>query len=174
MGGGVTFSVSPAIIAPKIHYFIVKGSAPWYSSYWKDKKLVTNVNESVSGQATVTCEAITDMLYMFFNLSNLTSIDLSNFDTSNVTVMQSMFALCPNLTTIDLSGFDTSKVTNMSFMFYNCSNLTTIKGTIDMEHCRSYHNMFDGCTKLKDVNIINPPADLSDAKLSPSQYTIAS
>ena len=174
MGGGVTISVSPAIIAPKIHYFIVKGSAPWYSSYWKDKKLVTNVDESVSGQATVTCEAITDMYYMFFNLSNLTSIDLSNFDTSNVTVMQSMFAFCPNLTTIDLSGFDTSKVTNMSFMFYNCSNLTTIKGTIDMEHCGSYHNMFDGCTKLKDVNIINPPADLSDAKLSPSQYTIAS
>ena len=174
MGGGVTISASPAIIAPKIHYFIVKGEVPWYSSYWKDKKLVTNIDESVSGQATVTCNTITDMYYMFFNLSNIASIDLSNFDTSNVTNMADMFALCPNLTTIDLSGFDTSKVTNMSFMFYNCSNLTTIKGTIDMTHCVSYHNMFDGCTKLKDVNIKNPPADLSDAKLSPSQYTIAS
>ena len=174
MGGGVTISASPAIIIPKIHYYIAKGSSPWYSSYWKDKKLVTNVDESISGQATVTCEAITDMYYMFFSLSNLTSIDLSNFDTSNVTVMANMFALCPNLTTIDLSGFDTSKVTNMSFMFYNCSNLTTIKGAIDMKHCESYHNMFDGCTKLKDVNIINPPANFSDAKLSPSQYTIAS
>nr|DAG40454.1 MAG TPA: protein of unknown function DUF285 [Caudoviricetes sp.] len=88
--------------------------------------------------------------------------------------MSWMFAWCTNLTTIDLSGFDTSKVTNMGRMFYHCYNLTTIKGTIDMEHCGNYHNMFDGCTKLKDVNIINPPADLSDAKLSPSQYTIAS
>ena len=111
---------------------------------------------------------------MFSNLPNLTQIDLSNFDTSNITFMPDMFGLCPNLTTIDLSGFDTSKVTNMSFMFYNCSNLTTIKGAIDMKHCESYHNMFDGCTKLKDVNIINPPANFSDAKLSPSQYTIAS
>lgn len=28
MGGGVVFSASPAIIIPKIHYFIAKGSAP--------------------------------------------------------------------------------------------------------------------------------------------------
>lgn len=160
MVGGVTFSATPAIVKPKIHYFIAKGSAPWYSSYWKDKKLVTNVDESVSDQATVTCEAITDMYNMFFSLSNLASIDLSNFDTSKVTNMGGMFGLCSNLTLLDLSGFDTSKVTNMSFMFYSCSNLTTIKGIIDMKSCKSYHNMFDGCTNLKDVNIINPPSDL--------------
>lgn len=88
--------------------------------------------------------------------------------------MADMFSLCSNLVTIDLSGFDTSKVTNMNFMFYNCSNLTTIKGIIDMKNCKNYYNMFDGCTNLKDVNIMNPPANFNDAKLSPSQYTIAS
>ena len=84
-----------------------------------------------------------------------------------------MFRYCSSLTSIK-GMIDLKSCESYVDMFYNCSNLTTIKGTIDMTHCVSYHNMFDGCTKLKDVNIKNPPADLSDAKLSPSQYTIAS
>ena len=64
---------------------------------------------------------------MFFNKSKLTSIDVSNFDTSNVTNMGGMFNTCDKLTSIDVSNFDTSKVTNMSIMFYGCSKLTTIK-----------------------------------------------
>ena len=31
-----------------------------------------------------------------------------------------------NLTSLDLSGFDTSKVTNMSNMFYGCDKLTSL------------------------------------------------
>ena len=112
---------------------------------------------------------------MFSNLPNLTQIDLSNFDTSNITFMPDMFALCPNLTTIDLSGFDTSKVTNMSFMFYKCSNLTTIKGVIDMKSCKYYERMFTNCTNLKNVKIKNPPSGFeSESGLSSSQYTIVS
>ena len=34
-----------------------------------------------------------------------------------------MFNNCLNLTNIDLSSFDTKNVTNMSAMFYECSNL---------------------------------------------------
>ena len=35
-----------------------------------------------------------------------------------------MFSSCSNLTTLDLSNFNTSEVTDMRYMFYNCSNLT--------------------------------------------------
>lgn len=71
---------------------------------------------------------VTDMNWMFNNCSNLTSLDVSNFDTSNVTNMSEMFTGCSKLITLDLSNWDTSKAHNdMSRMFDSCSNLTTIK-----------------------------------------------
>ena len=51
-----------------------------------------------------------------FSSSKATSLDLSSFDTSNVTNMYAMFYYC-KATELDLSSFDTSKVTDMSFMF---------------------------------------------------------
>ena len=61
---------------------------------------------------------VTDMKDMFNNMRSLTTLDLSNFDTSKVTDMGRMFFSTPNLTTLDLSNFNTSQVTDMSYMFY--------------------------------------------------------
>ena len=58
-----------------------------------------------------------DAHYMFYGMRNLTTLNLSNFDTSQVTNMNYMFYGMRNLTTLNLSNFDTSKVTNMSYMF---------------------------------------------------------
>ena len=65
---------------------------------------------------------------MFRSCSSLTSLDLSSFDTSAVTSMNSMFRSCSSLTSLDLSGFNTSAVTDMSGMFYFCSSLTSAAG----------------------------------------------
>ena len=73
------------------------------------------------------------MSSMFYICNNLTTLDLSSFDTSAVTSMGGMFDNCDRLTTLDLSSFDTSAVTNMDFMFYNCNNLTTIIGNHTLE-----------------------------------------
>ena len=64
------------------------------------------------------------MSSMFFS-SQATTLDLSNFDTSNVSNMSSMFS-SSQATTLDVSNFDTSKVTDMSKMFYNSTKLKTI------------------------------------------------
>ena len=40
--------------------------------------------------------------------------------------MQSLFSQCSRLTSLDLSNFNTSNVTNTSGMFESCSALTTI------------------------------------------------
>ena len=64
--------------------------------------------------------------YMFCDCSFLTKIDLSNFNTQNVTNMSNMFSRCSSLTIIDLSNFNTQKVTDMSNMFRECSSLTNI------------------------------------------------
>ena len=50
---------------------------------------------------------------MFSECSNLTNLDVSNFNTSNVTSMSEMFSGCSNLTNLDVSNFNTSNVTNM-------------------------------------------------------------
>ena len=60
---------------------------------------------------------------MFYSCSSLTSLDVSSFDTSEVTDMDYMFDDCRSLKSLDLSSFDTKAVTNMNDMFYNCSAL---------------------------------------------------
>ena len=39
-----------------------------------------------------------------------------------------MFQDCEEIESLDLSNFDTSNVTNMAFLFNNCNNLKEIKG----------------------------------------------
>ena len=69
---------------------------------------------------------VTDMGFMFAGCSSLASIDLSSFNTSKVTNMDRMFGTCSSLISLDLSNFNTSKVTNMQSMFDGCSSLTSL------------------------------------------------
>ena len=61
---------------------------------------------------------------MFYQCSNLTNLDLSNFNTQNVTNMSWMFDCCESLTNLNLSNFNTQNVTDMSAMFDCCNSLT--------------------------------------------------
>ena len=63
---------------------------------------------------------------MFGNTKSLEELDVSSFNTSNVTDMSNMFYLCYKLYNLDISGFDMSKVTKMTEMF-NGASLVTIK-----------------------------------------------
>ena len=68
-------------------------------------------------------EYLTKTNYMFSECNSLTTIDLSNFNTQNVTNMRDMFYECKSLKTIDLSSFNTQNVTNMGYMFSGCNSL---------------------------------------------------
>ena len=61
--------------------------------------------------------------YMFFDCESLISLNLSNFNTQNVTNMNYMFYNCNSLISLYLSNFNTQNVTNMNYMFYNCISL---------------------------------------------------
>ena len=63
---------------------------------------------------------------MFNECSLLSSINLSNFNTNNVTDMSSMFKGCSSLNSINLSNFNTNNVTKMYGMFRCCSSLESI------------------------------------------------
>lgn len=99
---------------------------------------------------------IVDMDHMFARCSNFTTLDLSGFNTSKVTVMRSMFEYCTALLYLDLSWFDTSKVTDMNSMFYSCSNATLIDvSKFDTSNVIDMSHMFAYCKSLIKLNLSN-------------------
>ena len=68
----------------------------------------------------------TSMAHMFYNCSSLTSLDISGWNTSNVTDTSYVFYGCSSFTNLDISKWSTSGVTNMDWMFAKCQ-LTKIK-----------------------------------------------
>ena len=70
---------------------------------------------------------------MFKNCINLESLDLSSFNTNNVTDMTEMFSGCSSLKNLKFSdSFNTSNVQNMSKMFQNCSSLEYLNLNFDL------------------------------------------
>ena len=96
---------------------------------------------------------VTSMLGMFFGCSCLTFIDLSGFNTSKVKTMKRMFSCCNSLQKIDLSSFDTKNVQNMYEMFHSCLELTELDlSSFNPASLREINGMFWNCANLKNIN----------------------
>ena len=84
---------------------------------------LTNVTE-IDG-TNLDMSQVENALCMFANCNNLKTIKgLEDWDMSNVTNMQSMFYGCNKLEDIDVSQWDTSNVTNMRMVFFRCYALS--------------------------------------------------
>ena len=95
---------------------------------------------------------ITSTKEMFYD-SNIPVVKgLENWNTSKVTYMGSMF-YNSKMSTIDVSGFDTSNVTGMQYMF-DSSAATEIKGLENWNTSKvtSMNYMFNGC-KVKELDL---------------------
>ncbi len=106
--------------------------------------------KSIEGLEYLNTSEVTFMNYMFYDCSDLTSIDLSHFNTAKVTHMPGLFSYCQKLTSLDLSTFNTANVEKMDYMFSMCVNLQTIyvgdgwsTAAVD-----DSDDMFYGCTDL--------------------------
>jgi len=68
------------------------------------------------------------MQSMFEGCEGFLELDVSHFNTTNVTNMSNMFYKCINLNTIDISGehFVFTNVTTVKNMFINCSSSTNV------------------------------------------------
>ncbi len=99
---------------------------------------------------------VTNMYGMFYYCDSLTSLDVSNFNTSKVTDMSCMFYICASLTSLDVSNFETSKVTDMSSMFYDCSSLTSLDvSNFNTINVTDMSYMFCYCSRFTSLNIGN-------------------
>ena len=90
----------------------------------------------------------------FSYYSSLENLDLSGFNTSNVTNMEYMFRNCLSLTSLNLSSFNTSNVTNMSWMFCGCSSLTSIDlKNFNTSNVTIMNRMFSDCSSLASLDL---------------------
>ena len=116
----------------------------------------------------------TSTIYMFNGCENLTSLNLSSFNTANVTEMRAMFRKCRALTALDLSSFNISKVTDMSCMFAEDENLvdlniSSFKTTLPVDLGATFKN----CASLVELNLENfciPDTNLGEVELEDTFY----
>ncbi len=97
---------------------------------------------------------VTDMGSMFYGLSGLSSLDLSLFNTSKVTNMNSMFSGCSNLRSLDVSLFNTSKVTSMNSMFSSCTSIQSLDlSSFNTSNVTNMYGMFSNCPDLLSLDL---------------------
>ena len=99
---------------------------------------------------------ITNMYRLFFYCSSLTSINFTNFITQKVDNMASLFNRCSSLISLDLSNFDTSIVTHMNYMFYNCSSLISLNiSNFNTSNTKHMGCFVANCPLLTTLNLSN-------------------
>ena len=99
-------------------------------------------------------ENVTNMSCMFMGCSGLESLNLTNFNTENVTDMSSMFSGCSALKSLDLTKFNTAKVEIMYMMFNGCSALKSLDLTkFNTAKVEYINDMFSGCSALTTIYV---------------------
>ena len=106
----------------------------------------------------------------------LKSIDLSMFDTKQITDFQGMFADCINLESVNLSSFDTSNGLRFTGMFEKCSRLKKL----DISNFRSrrgirndFADMFFLCNSLVSLDLGDSDIFLDFERIENAMYGFA-
>ena len=128
---------------------------------------------------------MTSMEDMFFNCEGLTSLDISNLDTSYIEDLDMAFGKCHSLKTLDLSKNKFENVLNATGVFsfcysitsinldtnfprlkvfdhafYNCSSLTSLDlSLLNVRDLKDISDLVAGCSSLKTINLNNFPTD---------------
>ena len=115
-----------------------------------------NFNQTDNFIELIWNQPIKSCYFMFFECEDITEIDLSNFNTSEVTTMNSMFEGCLKLSFLNLSNINTSSVTDMAGMFTHCSSLISLDlSNFQTSKVTTMSVMFKDCLKLISLNLSN-------------------
>lgn len=137
---------------PEGVYLNTDSSRMFYSGHSEQK--IKNISEL--DLSNFNTSQVSKMNSMFYGMSILTTLNLSSFDTSKATDMSGMFFNMSNLTTLNLSNFNTSKVTGMESMFYGLPNLTTLNlSNFDTSQVTNMRSMFYNMSNLTTLNLSN-------------------
>ena len=119
-------------------------------------KIINDLELETNTVRMVWDSSFTNFHALFYGLSNITEIDLSNFDSSEVVNMADMFHGCSSLTSINFNDFNTQLVTDMNFMFYGCFNLQSLDlSSFNTESVTTMDQMFFDCFNLEFIDLHN-------------------
>ncbi|TYV58765.1 BspA family leucine-rich repeat surface protein [Listeria monocytogenes] len=156
-----------------------------------DGSILNGIDNSIQGLTGIDVNRITDIVLedkvfasgscdSLFEYSRITSLDLSNFDTSQATNMRYMF-FKSSMTSLDLSNFDTSKVTDMSWMFsesatasldlssFDTSSVTSMRGMFSESAATSIDVSSFDTSKVTDMHFMFAAAPYSPSSSIPPQ-----
>ena len=120
------------------HYILINDIDSEIKLIWENNVIF----ESISG--------------MLNNCTDITEIDMTNFDTSSVIDMSNTFALCSSLKILKVDNLNTANVLTFENMFYNCTSLTSLNlESFTNPSAISLSKMFYGCENLEYINIKN-------------------
>lgn len=90
---------------------------------------------------------------MFSNCQSLAFLDVNNWDMISGCSLNSMFSYS-GITDIDLSKWDTSNISNLSNLLFNCTKLKQIDlHTWNTKSVSTCYWLFRGCSSLEFINI---------------------
>ena len=111
---------------------------------------------TINGIANVNTSNANSFLYTFAWDPSLTSIDLTGWDTSNVTTIGNMFDGATGLTTAKVDNWNLRSLTNMSCMFQRCGELTDVDvSKWNTSNVTNISWMFNGCEKINNLDVSN-------------------
>ena len=137
---------------------------------WNKHRQITKkvvFDKSFKDQSPWTCR-------MWFFKTKITSIEgIENLDVSGTRNMTSMFEGCNKLTLLDLSNFYTPNLNIMNKMFYGCSVLTTIYASDKFQIGKQAGSeVFTKCYKLKGaIDFQSSKTDMTYANYKTGYFT---
>lgn len=121
---------------------------------------------NIANATLLDSSSATNFLRMFYLCKKLESVDVSNWQTGNVTNMNGVFNQALALENIDVSNWDTSSCTDMAAMFQLAIKLTTLDlSRWNVSNVTSMQNMFMGHSSVGDM-IITSIGDVSNWDVS--------
>ena len=137
----------------KMEYMFATGERT-YDENFEYNEVPSKFTEIIFGDNFKT-DNVNNMSGMFYGAA-VKSLDLTHFNTSDVTDMSEMFDNCAFLEEVDLSSFDTSRVKNFCAMFGDCYRLKSLDVShFDTTSATSYRYMFANCYGLEEIDVSN-------------------
>ena len=136
---------------------------------WNGKPFTKVVfDKSFKDQSPWTCR------WWFYKAYSLTSIEgIENLDVSGTRNITSMFERCNKLKVLDLSNFSTPNLNIMNNVFKDCTNLTTIYASDNFKIGKQEGSeVFTGCDKLKgEIGFQKSKTDMTYANYKTGYFT---
>ena len=88
------------------------------------------------------------------NKSDAKNVDLTMISPKNETSFENLFYNNTNLTHINASNWDTSNITSLAFAFASMGNIVSVDfADWDVSKVNTFFGMFDACVKIENIDV---------------------